>query len=107
MNSISLNPCKMPDLGSARRHGFSILNLQLDLVRVPTQLGGVHRGGLGGERVIAAGDLGPHPVGDAVLAAGELPDEEADAIVAEFHVGPQRVAAVAAADLDRLKTGGL
>ena len=53
-----------------------------------------------------AGDFGPQPVADRTLAAGQGADEEADAFVAEFHVGAHVVAGVAAAQLDRLEAGG-
>ena len=42
-----------------------------------------------------------------MLAAGQRPREEGDAVVAELDVGAQVVAVVAAADLDRLEAGRL
>ncbi|HRH75920.1 MAG TPA: hypothetical protein PK129_01120 [Cellvibrionaceae bacterium] len=40
-------------------------------------------------------------------AAGQDAREEADALVAQFHVGPQAVADVTAAQVDRLEARGL
>src|SRR5262249_1708891 len=74
-----------------------------DLVRIGAKLGCIHRPGSRGEGVESAGDLGPEPVGDAVLAPGDGPREEGHALVAEFDIGAQVVAIVAAADLDRLE----
>ena len=51
---------------------------------------------MGGQGAEAAGDFGAQAVADAVLAAGEAADEEGDAVVAEFDVGAQLVAVVAA-----------
>ncbi len=42
-----------------------------------------------------------------MLAAGQLAREEADAFVAQLHVGAQGVAVVTAAHFDRLEPGGL
>ena len=89
------------------RNRFSILDPELDLVRVAAQLGCVHRLGPGGQGVEPAGDLGAEAVGDAVLAPGQGPREEGHALVAELDVGAQVVAVVAAADLDRLEAGRL
>ncbi len=54
-----------------------------------------------------AEDLGPQSVRDAVLAPGQGPYEKGHALVSELDVSPERVAVVAALDLDRLEAGRL
>src|SRR5262249_48024854 len=90
-----------------RRVSWCLLNPKPDLVRIGPQLGCIHRRGWRGGGVESAGDLGPEPVGDAVLAPGDGPREEGHALVAEFDIGAQVVAVVAAPDLDRLEPGRL
>ena len=85
----------------------SILDLELDLVRIRPQLGRVHRLGSGGQGVEPAGDLGAQAVRNAVLAPRQRPGEERHALVAELDIGAQVIAVVAAADLDRLEAGRL
>ena len=84
----------------------SVLNLQLDLVRIGLEFRRVHGPGLGRQGAELAGDLGAHAVADAVLAAGEGADEEDRALVAELDVGAHVVAVVSAAQVHRLEAGG-
>ena len=74
--------------------------------RVAAELGGVHRRGLRGQCAEPAGDFGAHAVADAVFAAGQVADEERDAVVAQFDVRAELVAVVAALEGDRFAAGG-
>ena len=93
--------------GLSARWLRAVLDSEFDFVGVGFEFGGVHGVGAGGQGAEVAGDLGAQAVGDAVLAAGEAADEEGDALVAEFDVGAEAVAGVAAADVDGLEAGGL
>ena len=85
----------------------SILDLKLNLVRIGTQLGGVHRLGSCGQGMEPARDLGTKTIRNAVLAPRQRTREERHPLVAELDVGAQVVAVIAAPDLDRLETGRL
>ena len=54
-----------------------------------------------------AGDFGAQSVRYAVLAPVQHPNEEGDAFVPEFNIGPHVVAIITAAHFDRLEAGRL
>ena len=81
-------------------------DVEFQLVAVAAEFGGVHRGRLRRQCAEAAGDFGAHAVADAVFAAGQVADEERDAVVAQFHVRAELVAVVAALQGDRFAAGG-
>src|SRR5262245_5802170 len=67
----------------------SIRNRHLHLIRVPLQLRRIHGVSAGWQGAELAGDFGAEAIADAVFAAGQGADEEADAVVAQLHVGAQ------------------
>lgn len=72
-------------------------NPQLELIAVADEFGCIHAFDRRRQCGDFAGGFGAEAVVDAVLAAGEVGEEETDSIVAEFAIGGQSFEHIAAA----------